>query len=424
MAADVLPPEILAEIFSRLPVQSLLRFRSTSKSLKSLIDSHNFTNLYLKNNPLNRFIILRHKSDLYQLQVDDDDFSKSMIPLNHPLSTNIMLSLFSLKGNRTFPLIGSCNGLLALSDGEIVFKHPHGVLETTIWNPNTRKDRTIPFIPLPIPNIEDSDNPNRGGICVHGFGFDPFTADYKLLRITWLFARQNIFYDSHVSLFSLKTNSWKTIPSMPYALQYVQAMGVFVQNSLHWVMAKKLDGSYPWLIVAFNLTLEIFNEVPLPVELEGEEVNSNSNGSFKIRVAVLGGCLCMSVNYEATKIDVWVMKDYGSRDSWCKLFTLVKSCFNSPLDFLRPLCYSSDGGKVLLEANPNLDKTLRKLFWYDLKSEQVSYVEGIPNFDEAMFYVGSLVSPFFPVDTCKKENRTSKTKRRDDFLSRGFKLKL
>jgi len=43
-----LPSNLFTEILSRLPVQSLIRFQSTSKSLKSLIDSHNFTNLYLK----------------------------------------------------------------------------------------------------------------------------------------------------------------------------------------------------------------------------------------------------------------------------------------------------------------------------------------------------------------------------------------
>jgi hypothetical protein len=107
-------------------------------------------------------------------------------------------------------------------------------------------------------------------LCLHGFGFDPLTADYKLLRISWLVTLQNPFYDPQVRLFSLKTNSWKIIPTMPYALQYVQTMGVFVENSIHLIMTKKLDESYPCLIVAFNLTLEIFNVVPLPVEIGGE----------------------------------------------------------------------------------------------------------------------------------------------------------
>ena len=73
-------------------------------------------------------------------------------------------------------------------------------------------------------------------------------------------------------------------------------MGVFVDNSLHWIMTPKLDGLQPCLIVAFNLSLEIFNEVPLPDEIKGEQVNSEGD-SFKIAVAVLGGCLCLTMNY-------------------------------------------------------------------------------------------------------------------------------
>jgi len=81
---------------------------------------------------------------------------------------------------------------------------------------------------------------------------------------------------------------------------------------------------------------------------------------------------------------------------------LVQSCFTLPLKSSKPLGYSCDGSKVLLEIN------CKKLFWYDLKSEQVSYVERIPNWNAAMFRVGSLVPPCFPVNNCTKENRTSK----------------
>jgi len=101
-----LPPEIVTGILSLLPVQSLLRFRSTSKSLQSLIDSHNF----ILKNSLNRSLILRHNSNLYQI----NDFSN--------LTTAIKLNL-PLKGSNNFiSLFGSCNGLLCIfSNGEIAF---------------------------------------------------------------------------------------------------------------------------------------------------------------------------------------------------------------------------------------------------------------------------------------------------------------
>ncbi|CAJ2664048.1 unnamed protein product [Trifolium pratense] len=78
-----IPPELFTNILSLLPVPSLLRVRSTSKSIRSLIDSINFINLHLKNSfNFNLSLILRHNSDLYQI-----DFSNltTAVQLNHPL---------------------------------------------------------------------------------------------------------------------------------------------------------------------------------------------------------------------------------------------------------------------------------------------------------------------------------------------------
>ncbi|WJX27259.1 hypothetical protein P8452_16100 [Trifolium repens] len=398
-----IPPELFTEILSLLPVKSLLCYRSTSKSLRSLIDSYNFIKLHLKNSfNFNFSLILRHNSDLYQI-----DFPNltTAVQLNHPLMCY---------SNR-ITLFGSCNGILCISNiaDDIAF-----------WNPNIRKYRIIPY--LQIPPRSESDT-TLFAARVHGFGFDPLTGDYKLVRISYFVDLQHRTFDSQVRIFSSKMNSWKILPSMPYALCCARTMGVYVENSLHWVVTRKLEPFQPDLIVAFDLTLEIFNEVDLP---EIEVVNSNTNNeinaenaSFEIDVAVLGGCLCMIVNYRATKVDIWLMKEYGCRDSWFKLLTLVESCLILPLKSLRPLCYSSDGKMVLLEVDR------KKLFWYDFKSGQVSYVQGIPNLNEAMVCGSSLVPPSLPFDNYRKENQLklrceSISKRRDDFLSQGFKLTL
>ncbi|KEH42372.1 ubiquitin-protein ligase, putative [Medicago truncatula] len=301
-----LPPEIITGIISLLPVQSLLRFRSTSKSLQSLIDSHNFIKLHLRNS-LNRFLILRHNSDFYQI----NDFSN--------LTTRIKLNLPFKIPNNFISLFGSCNGLLCISIN----------VGIAFWNPNIRKHRIIPNLPIQTPALSKP-NTIHVGFCVHGFGFDPLTDDYKLSE-----SLVSSNYTTTLMIHMLHSSARKRTP------------GKYFLNSLHWIMKKKLDGLQSCLIIAFNLKLEIFNEVPLP-EIGYE------------------------VNVESFKIDV--------------------------LESLRPLGYSSDGSMVLFEVDHE------KLFWYDLKSEHVNYVEGIPNLNEAMICVGSLVPPSFP----RNENRTSK----------------
>jgi len=308
------PSDLFTEILSRLPVKSFLRFRSTSKSLKSLIDSHNFTNLHLKNS-FNFNLILRHKTKLYQL-----DFPNltTAIRIKYPLTGYISI-------------LGSCNSLLCISNG----------CDIAFWNPNTRKHHYIP---------------NINGGAAGSFAFYQFADDYKLLKIS----------PQHhtVTLFSSKTNSCKVLPDIRYDIASPETIGVCVENSFHWVVTGNLDTR---LILAFNITQEIFNEVPFP---DPEVVTSEIK-----YVSHLGKCLCMTVRvivscYGTNKFDVWVMKEYGFRDSWCKLFTLWEWYFDYPLRLisLKPLCYSSDRSKVMLEVE-FLGDSKKNLFWYCCESD-------------------------------------------------------
>jgi hypothetical protein len=171
-----------------------------------------------------------------------------------------------------------------------------------------------------------------------------------------------------------------------------------------------LEFRHDLIVVAINLTFENFNEVPLP-ELGGREANTNRQ-TFNIEIAVLGGCLTIAVRY-IQNTNIWVMKEYGSRDSWQKLFTLIDySCFIQPLRYLRPLGYSNDKQKVLLRGD------YKRLFWYDLMSEKFSRVTGVPDWKEAVICVGSLVPPTcVPIEIQHMSRCESISKRRYFLLS-------
>ncbi|KAI9096778.1 hypothetical protein K1719_025957 [Acacia pycnantha] len=77
-----------------------------------------------------------------------------------------------------------------------------------------------------------------------------------------------------VKIYSLRTNSWKSIQRMPYAL-CARTMGVFVGGALHLVVTRKLELDSPDLIIAFDLKHENFREVPMPGE---EEVGRKKKG--------------------------------------------------------------------------------------------------------------------------------------------------
>ncbi|KAG4387662.1 hypothetical protein AAZX31_09G010500 [Glycine max] len=391
--SDHLPREVVTDILSRLPAKSLLRFRSTSKSWKSLIDSQHFNSVHLSRSlslTSNTTLILRLDSDLYQTNFPTLD---PPLFLNHPLmcySNNITL-------------LGSCNGLLCISNvaDDIAF-----------WNPSLRQHRILPSLPLPRRRLHP--DTTLFAARVYGFGFDHTSPDYKLVRISYFVDLQDRSFDSQVKLYTLRANAWKTLPSMPYALCCARTMGVFVGNSLHWVVTRKLEPDQPDLIVAFDLTHEIFTELPLPD-------TGGVGGGFEIDVALLGDSLCMTVNFHNSKMDVWVMREYNRGDSWCKLFTLEESRELRSFKCLRPLGYSSDGNKVLLEHDR------KRLCWYDLGKKEVTLVriQGLPNLNEAMICLGTLVTPYFlPRQICRKSPTLGCQRRRDDFLSQGFKLTL
>ncbi|AES86371.2 F-box protein interaction domain protein [Medicago truncatula] len=354
-----LPSDLLTEIISRLPPQPILRFRLSSKWLKSIIDSHNFTNLHLKNS-LNFNLILSHDSEFYQFDFPNLTTTGS---LYHPLTSKSDVAL-----------LGSCNGLLCISNQ---------VDEIAFWNPNIRKHHFIPYPPSPHRSIGATFH-----FVVHGFAYDPFSEDYKLLRIS-----------SSIDIIC------ELLPNMAHAIASSQDMAVFVENSFHWVTIHELDNFHqPALIVAFNLAQEIFNEVPLP------EILASTSQDFGTNLSLLGQSLCMLLRYQnmnnkTTKVDVWVMKEYGFRDSWCVLFTLEEVFFSRPFTPWKPLGYSGDRSKVLLEVdceepwgNGDIKIECKKLFWYDLKSKRATCVPGIPNINKVMIYVGSLLPPSLPID--------------------------
>ncbi|XP_028755028.1 F-box protein CPR1 [Neltuma alba] len=384
-----LPLEVIIDILSRLPVKSVLRFRCTCKSWRSLIDGSHFISFHLHKSletNRNNLVIFRQNSDL---QIVDFDTLDAAVEVVHPLMCY---------GNR-LKVLGSCNGLLCICNV---------AEDIALWNPSIRKHKILAL--LPVERRPESDT-SLFAARVYGFGYDSFSDDYKLLRISYYIDLHSRTFDSQVKLYSLRTNSWKTIQHMPYALCCARTMGVFVGGALHWVVTRKLEPDAPDLIIAFDLKYENFREVPLP---------DLGNQNFQMEVALLGRSLCMLANYQNTRVDIWVMKEYGHKETWCNLFTLNESHELGSLKFVRPLAYSRDGNKVFLELDH------KRLCWFDLKNNGISSIQipRMPPLIDGTICLGSLVPPALESRIDKQQQELEAKKERDAFLSEGFKLVL
>lgn len=238
---------------------------------------------------------------------------------------------------------GSCDGLVLMLDSW---------LNCSLVNPSTREVRKLPESPFKV-------SEGRRGFTDYGFGYDSSIDDYKIVSVC--------NYNNVVCVYALKANSWRRIENIPYKyLGCRRQSAAFVCGARHWLASNGTDD----VIVAFSLADEKFRTVPSP-------------GCIGDELCVLGGCLCVLVQ-QTHRVDVWVMKKYGVRDSWTK-FTVT---YHDSFQPWRPLSLSSTG-QILFDTEQSQLVVFNP--WEEKCKELV--VQGCPKWVEGGTYVASLVSP-------------------------------
>ncbi|KAI8534302.1 hypothetical protein RHMOL_Rhmol10G0079700 [Rhododendron molle] len=288
--SDYVPRETLINILTRLPAKTLLRFRCICKSWLSLLSSPDFTSAHLRTAAAKPPVLLlrgysltgltpRYK-ELYSLRSDDADFT-SLLDLHCPFKTRAV---------NFFRVVGSCNGLICLSDDLLGYTYT-----VILWNPAIRRNLT-----LPMPNICFEDyGPYMFSL---GFGFDPKTNDHKVVRIVYLEGSGRVkgwVVPPKVEVYALSTGVWKTIKGSKIGYHMVEVFWsrAFANCGVHWTAYSggKSTG-YCNVVLVFDMGSEVFREVKLPEKLVG---------ASPLDLAVT----------------VWVMKEYGVEESWSRLFT-------------------------------------------------------------------------------------------------------
>ena len=349
------PIEIIVEILSRLPVKSLLRYKSVCKSWCSLISDPCFIRSHASLSTSD-ISIANHRLVIHDVT---NKFFKScsLYDLLFEKSSNEFEHCFPLEltSKPHLQIIGSCNGLLC------ILKFPTLI----IYNPSTRITSKLPKVP----------NVSYG--MMHGFGYDESTDDYKVVMTN----RNNVY------IFSLKTGTWKKIGDFLHGHLFSNsktqscASGMFSNGALHWAKADQNLGA--WTIVALDLAKETYCEVLQPVYGEGKE---------NLSLGVLGQWLCVHCISDISRVlDVWVMKVYGVKDSWTKLVIPYPNDFWL-VDYVVPLCFSNDG-KVLLQIESDL-------FVYDIQNSSYTLISqnfidrwSTDRWEKICIIVESLVSP-------------------------------
>lgn len=149
----------------------------------------------------------------------------------------------------------------------------------------------------------------------------------------------------------------------------------FASGKLHWSTSPGTSSGFLWEIACLDLESGVCGRVDQP-DYGGTDI--------ALSLGVLGGCLCVLCYEIETHVDVWVLKEYGLKESWTKLFCLP--CFDrgGRSVFLKPLCLLSNGEILLIFGS--------SLVLCNPACSSFRVLEA-SNFDRVEIYVETLVSP-------------------------------
>ncbi|KAI8556185.1 hypothetical protein RHMOL_Rhmol05G0232400 [Rhododendron molle] len=268
-----------------------------------------------------RFLIIElssgvTSSSLYSILKEHSDID--VVELDYPLCGET-------RGERGgVRILGCCDGLMCIESKCILF----------LWNPSTRKSKKLPRLNLPPAHVR-----------LYGFGLGYDASIDDCIVVLMLKDWRSIGIALEVKIYTLRTNSWRRIGDFPHGRPYYRLRpgvffngalpicpGVFFNRALLW----KLDTS--GLIVSLDLAKETYGEFLKPEYHDG--------CSYEMLCA-FSGCLCALYDYHRIRVDVWVMKEYGIRESWTKLVMVPYVTSPLHLKYTIPVCILKNGEVVL-----------------------------------------------------------------------------
>jgi|UniRef100_A0A2N9EZZ9 F-box interacting protein len=376
---ETLPGDIILNILSGLPISSLVQFRCVCKSWRLLAKDPEVVNMHssrmFEKNPC----LIFHcdyaiRNQLYFVEFPDSNDKIEKVK-------KFQVPFWSAMPE--FDVVGTCNGLLCLSDS--LFNDA-----LYLYNPFTRNYQELPKS-MQYANQE----------VVFGFGFHPITKEYKVVKIVYFKNtagrgnrrpfRINHQY-SEVQIFTVGRSVWRSLGKADYHLVQWPTQ-VLVNGRLHWVTWPTRTNRIRSM-VSFDLADEQFQEVPRPAD--GYSL-SRSN----YHLLVIGGCLSAAVYCHYGKLEIWVMEEYGVMESWVLKYHIgnyVPKGFQKEMDISFKISRFAPRGRfvrvigVLNNGEILLEYKSRALVSYNPKTKKSRDLifPGIPKWFRAIVHHGSL----------------------------------
>ncbi|KAM7491690.1 hypothetical protein LguiA_034611 [Lonicera macranthoides] len=226
--------DLLTEILRRLPVITLLRFKSVSKHWFSLITHPHFSPLQNPNLPCGFFLPTFYGNE----KLDPD-----LVPFKSTFSRFIFAPR-DLSSSGSIKILCSCNGLLCC--GDINYRCQSNFY---VYNPSNQKLAIIP-------------RPDDIGVTNHVIGvnlaFDPSKSpQYKLISVV-LISRPPYAKRVRIDIYSSDTGDWNlSVQTFSVSFTTIFSRGVYFNGAIHWI-SRSLSTYY------FDVDQEHVQVMPMP----------------------------------------------------------------------------------------------------------------------------------------------------------------
>jgi molecular chaperone HtpG len=326
--------DIAFSILSKLPLKSLKRFTSVSKSWSCLFENPIFMNMYCMS-----FISDAYEDDgscllLQQTQPDPSDHGYVLYLLSgETLEKKVKLCpppLFREINNPGFILGPVINGIMCLcQNGTTV----------VLWNPTTDEFKLLPPSPTQLePSVRYEIELEK----LHGFGYDRVRDDYNVIRHVHyelnLSDYQNysdsegddendsyrVSRDDVWEIYSLRSNSWRKLDlDMPCGMTTFVGVYVYLNGVCHWWTYDD-DYDKEAYLVSFDLSKEVFCKTLMPSTL----IDFDSGCAMRRfrcvmrHLSLLNDHIALISYYENVTFHISILGEVGVKESWTKLFIL------------------------------------------------------------------------------------------------------
>ena len=342
------PSDILFDIFSRLPIKTLLRFKCVSPLWCTIIDDPYLARLHRLQLRVEEPKLLVH-----------EPMSKLAVPVFREDRCGI-LRFVNRKFN-AYSLESCCNGLLCFT--RLFLNCNHNPL--FLVNLQRQQVVELPRPPCIGAPVHTSDSVCR---CSYGLGFDCATNTYKIV-VVFFNGGNPAGQDGHLcaQVYTLggrgSSSSWRPVKGPPNCSFYERPewergfyeKPVYARGALHWLV-KPQGYNVSWVyrpqlddnVALHQLQWDLVNIVYFDVGREEFGLISPPRTGMPFHLVDLGGDLAVvTIAFHFWSIEIWVM---NQKKEWVQEHEISLCGVNSNLPSIRVLGLFEDG-EILVRVN-------------------------------------------------------------------------